>query len=313
MISRWVLFTATKFLKNRRATRGLATTILSSVGVAVGVAALIVVLAVMNGFQLGFIEDILGIHSYHIRIRTGEELTPETVSTIEEARGIRALVRIEETQTLIHGEFSNLQSCRIRGVPEDILIRDPDFVNQLNIVSGAIDPDTTNSIVLGRELASAIGAGVGSTASLLTLAGVAAGSYTPQTIDFVVTGIFECGYYQYDRSLAVVPMAATEQLGKTDDYLYGIKLDNRNALERGSAQISNALIGTRYEIDTWRNFNRSFFSALRTEKLVMIVLLSLIFLVTGFNTYHSLKRAVFEKRDPRAFLFGLIFPAGCNN
>ena len=127
MKSIWVLFTALKFLKNRRATRGLATAILSSIGVAVGVTALIVVLAVMNGFQLGFIEDILEIQSYHIRLRSDEPLPPEAVQAVERVTRVRSVVRIEETQTLIHSEFSGLQSCRVRGVPNDINNRDPGY------------------------------------------------------------------------------------------------------------------------------------------------------------------------------------------
>ncbi len=305
MKSSWMVFTALKFLKNRRATRGFATAALSSVGVAIGVAALIVVLAVMNGFQLGFIEDILEINSYHIRIRTSKELPPALLSAVKNAKGVRTIVRIEETQTLIHGELSALQACRVRGVPGDIISRDPDFINQLDIVSGSIDPSLPNGILLGSELAASILARPGSTVSLLTLAGTA-GSFAPETIDFVVTGIFECGYYQYDRSMAVVGLKAVNELaGEGNDFMYGIKLTNRNALDRGLAHIAEALTGVRYEAETWRDFNRSFFGALRTEKLVMVLLLSLIFLVTGFNTYHSLKRAIFEKREQIAVLRAL--------
>ncbi|MBN1686989.1 MAG: ABC transporter permease [Spirochaetales bacterium] len=301
----WVLFTASKFLKNRRATRGFATAFLSSGGIAVGVAALVVVLAVMNGFQLGFIEDILGISSYHIRISTPDFLSARTMKAVEETRGVRSIVRIEETQTLIHGELSGLQSCRVRGVPLDISVRDAGFIKQLNIVAGSIDPSISDGIVLGRELASSIAAGPGSTVSLLTLSGQA-GSFAPETIDFTVTGIFDCGYYQYDRSMAVVPLAAVERLGGGGyQYLYGVKLDNRNALDRGLNQIEELLAGLPHETVTWRNYNKSFFGALRTEKLVMILLLSLIFLVTGFNTYHSLKRAIFEKREQIAVLRAL--------
>ncbi len=298
MKSVWVLFTALKFLKNRRATRGLATAILSSIGVAVGVTALIVVLAVMNGFQLGFIEDILEIQSYHIRLRSDEPLPPEAVQAVERVTRVRSVVRIEETQTLIHSEFSGLQSCRVRGVPNDINNRDPGFIEQLNIASGSLDTSIPGGIVLGRELASSIGVAVGSTVSLLTLVGTSPGMYTPESLEFVVTGVFECGYYQYDRSLAVVSLSAVADLaGQGNTCLYGVKLNNRNALERSIAQIKAALPGLSFQTHTWRDFNKSFFGALRTEKLVMILLLSLIFLVTGFNTYHSLKRAIFEKRE----------------
>ena len=303
MKSSWIYFTAFKFLKNRRATRGLATAILSSAGVAVGVAALIIVLSVMNGFQLGFIDDILGIGSYHIRLRFETQLSFENIAAVEQVRGIRSIVRIEETQTLIHGDMTKLQSCRVRGVPDDILDRDPDFIDQLNITTGGLDPSLSRGIVLGKELAVSLGAGPGSMVSLLTLAGTKVGNLSPETLDFIVTGVFECGYYQYDRSLAIVSLAAIEELaGSGEDFLYGVKLDNRSAVDRGLSNLQVALSDTAYSADTWRSYNSSFFGALRTEKLVMLLLLSLIFLVTGFNTYHSLKRAIFEKREQIAVL-----------
>ena len=303
MKNSWVFFTAYKFLKNRRATRGLATAILSSAGIAVGVAALIVVLSVMNGFQLGFIEDILGIGSYHIRLRVDEELTAENIAAVGQAKGVRSIVRIEETQTLIHGEMTRLQSCKVRGVPEDIAVLDPGFIDQLNITSGGLDPSIPKGIVLGQELAASLDAGPGSVVSLVTLAGADVGVLSPQTVDFFVTGVFECGYYQYDRSLAVVALDDVEQLsGGARGFVYGLKLDNRNAIDRGLASVAAGLSGIAFEADTWRNYNSSFFGALRTEKLVMTLLLSLIFLVTGFNTYHSLKRAIFEKREQIAVL-----------
>lgn len=303
MKNSWIFYTAFRFLKNRRATRGLATAILSSAGVAVGVTALIVVLSVMNGFQLGFIEDILGIGSYHIRLRVGQELSANMITAVEQAKGVRSIVRIEETQTLIHGELTKLQSCQVRGVPDDIAQRDPHFIGQLNITTGGLNPSAPRGIVLGRELAVSLGAGPGSTVSLLTLAGTAAGNLSPQTLDFFVTGVFECGYYQYDRTLAIVSLEAIEELaGKGSEFLYGVKIDNRNAVDRGIGAVENALSGVSFESDTWRSFNSSFFGALRTEKLVMMLLLSLIFLVTGFNTYHSLKRAIYEKREQIAVL-----------
>ncbi len=303
MKSAWVFFTAFKFLKNRRATRGLATAILSSAGVAVGTAALIVVLSVMNGFQLGFIEDILGISSYHIRLRVENLLPPEIVDALENTRGVRSVVRFEETQTLIHGEMTKLESCRVRGVPDDIHSRDPDFIDQLHIVSGGLDPSVSRGIVLGKELALSLGVGPGSMVSLITLAGTTARNLAPETLDFLVTGVYECGYYQYDRTLAIVSLEAVKDLsGGGKGYRYGVKLDNRNALDRGLSIIRFALKGIGYEAETWRSYNSSFFNALRTEKLVMTLLLSLIFLVTGFNTYHSLKRAIYEKREQIAVL-----------
>ena len=303
MTGSWVIYTAYRFLKNRRATRGLATALLSSGGIAAGVAALIVVVSVMNGFQLGFIEDILEISSYHVRLETEDPLPDGMLVSLRDTIGVKAVVPMAETQTLIIGARDGLGSCRVRGVPADIAEMDPDFLSQLNIVEGSLDAVSPRSIVLGRELAASLAVGIGSQVSLLTLAGGALGGLTPETIPFIVTGIFECGYYQYDRSLAVVSIAAVNELtGAPISPLYGIKLDRRNSMERPIGRIGAQLQGFDYRLVSWRAFNSSFFGTLRTEKLVMMFLLGLIFLVTGFNTYHSLKRAIYEKREQIAVL-----------
>jgi lipoprotein-releasing system permease protein len=299
----WVVYTAYRFLKNRRATRGLATALLSSGGIAAGVAALIIVISVMNGFQLGFIEDILEISSYHLRLETDLPLPDGMLASLRETTGVKSIVPMAETQTLIIGTRDGLGSCRVRGVPGDIVDMDPGFVRQLNIVEGSLDASSPRSVILGRELANSLAVGPGSEISLLTLSGGALGGLTPETIAFSVTGIFECGYYQYDRSLAVVSIPAVKDLtGAPIRSLYGIKLDRRNSMERPIGRLKAQLGELDHDLVSWRTFNSSFFGTLRTEKLVMMFLLGLIFLVTGFNTYHSLKRAIYEKREQIAVL-----------
>jgi lipoprotein-releasing system permease protein len=299
----WVLVTAVRFLKNRKATRGLATALLSSAGIAAGVAALIVVLSVMNGFQLGFIDDILEISSYHIRLRSEVELSDELLIRLQEFAEVRSIVPFADSQTLVYGEFSGLEACRLRGVPDSVGQIDPGFINQLNIIEGGIDPSIPRSIVLGNELAAKLAAGPGSQVSLLTLSGSGFKSLNPETVSFTVTGIFESGYYQYDRGLAVISLQDARELsGINGGSFYGIKLQSKGSVNRAMVKMKSILGNEGISLDSWKEYNSSFFGTLRTEKLVMILLLCLIFLVTGFNTYHSLKRAIYEKREQIAVL-----------
>ena len=175
----WILFTATRFLRNRKLTRGLTTALLSSGGIAAGVAALIVVISVMNGFQLGFIDDILEISSFHLRLSGEAPLSEEKVEEILETAGVRSVIRLGETRTLIAGGAAGLESCRILAVPYDIARADPTFMTQLNVVAGSLDPAVSHGIAIGTELAATLAAGLGSRISILTLSGKGISALSP--------------------------------------------------------------------------------------------------------------------------------------
>ena len=299
----WIVVTAGRFLKNRKSTRGLAAASLSIAGITVGVIALVVVLSVMNGFQMGFIDDILEISSYHIRIKLNHQLSDDVIRSIRQQAGVRTMVEFGDTYTLMQSNFSGFESCKIRGIPRQIEVHDPGFFEQLNITRGAVDDTKADTIVLGAELASALGVGLGMKVSLFTLAGTDFRSLLPEHVEFTVTGLFSSGYYEFDRSLAIVSLDTLRVLAPDrNDYTYGIKLVRRSnvgGFEKNLAQLPELKSAV---IESWQSYNSAFFAALRTEKLAMVFLLSLIFIVSGFNTFHALKRAIFEKREQIALL-----------
>ncbi|MAG13299.1 MAG: hypothetical protein CMN78_01755 [Spirochaetales bacterium] len=299
----WIVMTAGRFLKNRRSTRGLAASYLSIAGIAVGVMALLVVLSVMNGFQMGFIDDILEISSYHIRVTTNRELRPDFLKIIRLKKGVRAMVVIADTHTLIQSAFSGLETCKIRGVPPLIEDYDQGFLDQLNVNQGVFEVDRPNTIVLGSELAAALGIAPGMRVSVFTLAGAGFTSLTPEQVELSVTGLFSSGYYDFDRSFAVVSLDTLFSLEpETGSHTYGIKLTKRSDVTAFAKSLAALPELENASIDSWQSYNEAFFTALRTEKLAMVFLLSLIFVVSGFNTYHALKRAIFEKREQIALL-----------
>jgi lipoprotein-releasing system permease protein len=121
-----------------------------------------------------------------------------------------------------------------------------------------------------------------------------------------VTGVYRCGYYDYDAGLVFVALssAAAEGLAVT----WGIKLADRFADRRALPAVAAALQGTGLAVESWRAYNRSFFDALLVEKLLMLALVGIIFVVVGFNTYHALRRAVLERTEDIAVLKALGVP-----
>lgn len=298
----WVLFVARRYFRSRRNNR--APSALSVAGIAMGVVTLLSVLGVMNGFQLGYIDDILAIGSYHLRITTdGAPLSAAQLERIRKVRGVTAVVPFTDVQTMLSGGLSGFQPAVIRGVPPDAARLDPQFARYLHVIDGALDLASSRSIVIGAQLAATMGVRIGDTLSVVSLGGPTFDLLSPASLRFTVVGIFKSGYYDYDQSLCFVNLAAARALGSPADHLvYGVKLADRFDDRAAAERIRAALPGQKLSIVSWRTFNSAFFGALRMEKLVMTFLLCLIFLVVAVNIHHSLKRAVYERQEEIAVL-----------
>ncbi len=301
----WVFFTARRYLKERRTSRTLAASFLSTAGIAVGVLTLVVVMGVMNGFQLGFIEDILEIRSYDLRV-TGI-IDTETLAAAESLKavpGVKAAVPFLETQTLARGRFGSFEAVEVRGLPVDIEQIDPGMIGQLNLVDG--DLDFSAGLVIGRELARAVGVHIGDTMTLAALSGSGYAGLMPASREMPVAGIFQSGFYEYDRGLVFTSLENVQSLASGIDHpVIGIKLKNRYRISSALTTIADVLESEGFDsggLVSWREFNRAFFGALRMEKLTMSLLIGVMFLVVAGNIYHSLRRGVQEKRAAIAVL-----------
>ncbi len=311
-----VPFIALRYLKARRGTGGMAASVLSVLGVAVGVMTLTVVLGVMNGFQLGFIESIVEISSYHIQIhpassaagaQSGAGLPASVVERVREIPGVTSVVPFGELQGLLEGVYSRPQPSVIRAVPPDLLSQDPVQAGLLSMDEGSFSLDAPGSIVIGSQLAVSLGASVGEPVYLLS---VDTSRLIPaaQRRLFTVSGIFTSGYLDFDAGLAFISRSDAAALPGKMPTIYGVKLTNR--LDDGPAlqKISAVLSGTGFAAESWRSYNRSFFDALFMEKLMIMILVCLIFIVVGFNIYNSLRRTVLEKREEIAVLKAVGVP-----
>jgi lipoprotein-releasing system permease protein len=286
MSLRFVAFAAFRHLRSGRRGSGAAAAILSVAGVAVGVMTLTAVLGVMNGFQLGFIDSILDVSSYHLQLELpgGRRLEPDTLERLRHLPGIRSAVPFSESQVVAEGLFSP-RGLLLRGLPANVTRLDPGFRERLKIVEGRFDLSEPDDVVLGVELGRYLGVGVGDVVTLLTLGD----SLELQRAHYRVTGLFRSGYYDFDLGWGFT------RLRKGEPVRYGIKLVNRFRDREALREVRGLLGAGSYSLESWREFNRAFFGALRVEKLAMMVLIGLIFVVVGFNIYHGQRRAVRER------------------
>jgi len=292
----WVLYIASRFLFKGRG----SSPVLSILGIAFGVLALIVIIAVMNGFQLGFIESILEISSYHLRL---ERIAPEK---IEEARervlaidSVRAAVPFKEFQALARGKRTGQQAVMIRGIKENTLVIDGAMEEKIDFISGNFDLTEDRSVLMGSELSRRLGLTVGDKVTLFSITGILSAEEDEGGVEeFELKGTFRTGYYEYDSTWAFVNIDDVSYLDKESEIIIGIKLVNRFndriILEQAKKKFADY---EKIKITSWRDYNRSFFGALRTEKLFMFILVGLIFIVVGLNIFQSQRRAVLQRRE----------------
>jgi lipoprotein-releasing system permease protein len=316
----WTTWISKRWFSARKENGGAASSKLASAGIGVGVAALVVVLAVMNGFQLGYIESILAISSYHARVTGGASsrgsLVPDAalVSALEKEEGVACVVPFLETQVLAGGDSGRTTPLKLRALPADIGSRDPGFVSALALEDGrpgrAADffgPE--GGVVIGSELARSLNLGVGDSLSALALTTDKEEGIATTALSLRVSAVFHSGYYDFDSSLAFIDFgtaAALYPAGKEAGFTYGIKLRNRDRDGLFVSRLKPREAGLGITgIEGWRDYNRSFFGALRTEKTLMMILVGLIFVVVGVNIYQSMRRNVFERMEELALIKAL--------
>ncbi|MDR1143099.1 MAG: ABC transporter permease [Spirochaetaceae bacterium] len=306
----WIGFIAGRIVWRSLKKRGSPPPVLSILGIAVGVLALTVIISVMNGFQQGFIESILEISSYYVRLTPGPEASGPEVSESEasESEGalikkirtlpsVRSAVPFRELQVLLRGGYGQ-QAALIRGLRSTAAEEDPGMAEKLIFEEGSFDLDAEDSILLGTELAARLRLELGDRVELISVGGsgaLAAGAELPEESFFTLRGTFRSGFYEYDLGWGFINFDRAGEL-EGEDYVLGIKLTDRWQDKKAAAAVA-ALVPAGAEIKTWRDFNRAFFGALRTEKLFMFVLVGLIFIVVGLNIYQAQRRVVLERRE----------------
>ncbi len=311
----WIWFIARRHFRTRRREKGHTAAVLAVSGLAVGVMTLVAVLAVMNGFQLSTIEGILEVNSYHLRIESREPMPTALVSRFGSVPGVSAVLPFVEVQSLGRGLFGEPQASLLRGVPQDALERDAGLAAQLDIVLGEFDLSGGDTVVLGAELARALGVSVGDSVSFLTLSSGRIDVRRPRESALYVTGLFRSGFLDYDRGWGFISLdTAVDRFEVDEQATWGIKLHDRFADRRAAAALRTLLAEhgweDRADVVSWRSFNRAIFGALRVEKLMISLLIGLIFVVVGANIYQALRRSVSERTEEIAVIKAIGAPPG---
>lgn len=264
--------------------------ILSIVGVFIGITVLIVSLGVSNGLDKNMINSILSLTS-HINVYSPENIPnyEELVKNIEEVKGVKGAVPTIETQGIIkyegHGE-PYVAGVKVVGYDLDKAIK----VMKLDdyIIDGKIDVEDKKSILIGKELAASMGAMVGDKVKLIT---------SEETdLEMTVGGIFQSGFYEYDLNMVLIPLQTAQYVTYSDETVgrLSVRLDNPYDAQELIFDVARKLPTDLY-IGTWGEQNRALLSALTLEKTIMLVVFSLIAIVAGFLIWITLNTLVREK------------------
>ena len=277
---------------------------ISLLGVALGVAALITILSVMNGFESELRERLLSMSAHGaVFAREGQLHDWESIQrATEAANGVEAAAPYVEIEGMIRAD-SALQSVLVNGI--DPVAEQEVSRSYLSLIAGTMDSLVAeeNNIVLGRALAMRLGVIPGDDVVLLVPRPGGRGDLQTVLQRFVVSGVFEAGLQDHDASLAIVHWSdASRLLGSPGD-VTGIRFraDDVFAAPRISAALQQSL-GESVRTTNWTIENASYFRAIKLEKMMMSIILTLIIAVAAFNIIASLVMVVTDKTTDIAIL-----------
>ncbi len=299
----WELFVAWRHLRSKYTTGFISLiSLFSIVGIAIGVAALIIVLSVMNGFEEVIRTRIIGMDA-HIRLRAFHNegvINPgavmEQLQVIDEITGMSPYI-LDKGMLRCGGRS---EAAVLRGV-------DPATVDNVSdirshIVSGELQFNSPggqqNGIVLGRYLADKLACVLGDTLIAFSPSGMTSAFSRPQVERFVVTGIFELGMFEYDDVIAMVELPAAAGLFNLGERVHGIeiRLDDLYKADQVKEEILEQLGRYPWYPLTWFEMHKNLFSWMKIERWMMFTVLSLIIAVAAFNIVTTLIMIVLERR-----------------
>ena len=279
--------------------------LMSMLGIALGVTALITVLSVMNGFETELRQRILGMTSHATISAYGEALREwRELSTLSDKHPqvIGSAPYIQREGMLIYGQ--QVQGSVIRGIlPEE----EPAVSNIGEKMSeGRLEQlaDGEYRIILGVDLARILGAFVGDRVTLVTpSANVTIAGVSPRMRRFTVVGIFDVGMYEYDSAMAYIHLEDARRLYRMEGEITGLrlKLDDLFHAPRVSRELAQSIPGI-YQVRDWTQYHANFFRAIQTEKTVMFIILLLIVAVAAFNIVSTMVMVVTDKTADIAIL-----------
>ncbi|WP_310600490.1 lipoprotein-releasing ABC transporter permease subunit [Desulfobulbus sp.] len=301
-------FVSLRYLRAKRKQKFISLiTVISILGVAVGVLALIVVLSVYTGFTEGLRDQIIGVNAHAQVQRFGAPIT-DTEAVLAKIDGVAG---VEATTPYIYAQALISSATQSTGV----VLRGIDAASAMRVLSigrkmvaGQLTdldkPSEIPTIVLGRDLARQLQVGIGDRVRLISPNGpLSPMGVLPKIRTCMVVGIFETGMFEYDSTMGYITLDTARSLADLRRGVHGIevRVKNIDQADRTAAAIQEAL-GKGYSARDWMQLNRNLFAALKLEKLGIFIALDLIILVAALNIISALIMMVMEKNRDIAIL-----------
>jgi lipoprotein-releasing system permease protein len=297
---------AWRYLRSRRKETVISVIAsISFVGIMLGVATLIIVMAVMNGFRAELLNRILGINGHLVLQPIDRPLDDyaQVAERIAGVPGVRYAIPLIEGQAFVSGRLGAGTGAVVRGMRESDLTRLHFIAN--NIRQGTLENfDGSEGVAIGTRLANNLGLGVGDAINLISPEGdVTPFGTMPRQKAYPVVAIFEIGMSEYDTGIIYMPLSESQLFFNADGLVQSIEifLDDPDRVDQMRPAIEQASQRQLFLTD-WRQRNQTFFSALQVERNVMFMILTLIVLVAALNIISGLIMLVKDKGHDIAIL-----------
>jgi lipoprotein-releasing system permease protein len=312
----WML--ALRYLRARRKEGFISViSLISFLGIMLGVATLIVVMAVFNGFHAELLDKVLGFSGHATVYR--QDLSPipdyrNLQDRLAKVPGVIRAVPLVEGQAMV-SSLKNATGALVRGVSEADIAKLPSLVNE-NLRTAIATPgtpdekpsftgfDKSEGVAIGERMAWRHQVGLGSTITLISPNGeeTVAGN-TPRIRDYMVVAVFKMGMSEYDENVVYMPLPDAQEFFSSEDGVTGIELmaEDADGILRMVPDLQ-AAAGPDLQVQTWRDRNMAFFNALSVERNVMFLVLTMIILVAALNVISGLIMLVKDKGRDIAIL-----------
>jgi lipoprotein-releasing system permease protein len=304
------LFIGLRYLKAKRKQTFISIiTLFSIIGIMLGVMALIVVLAVMDGFGHEIREKILGTNAHIILSKYGSGIKDyrRVIKQVEGVPGVLAAAPFASAQVMVSSK-GGVAGAFVRGIDPPLESKVSNL--QQSIREGTIDSLNRDAgaripgIIIGKELAANLGAFLNDSVTVISpLGDMTPLGMMPRVKLFKVTGIFEFGMFDYDSTFAYISLPSAQEFLRIGDVATSIEVTVKDIYQAGAvAERIEEEVGPGYYAKDWMTMFKKLFSALKLEKLMMFILLSLIVGVAAFNIISTLIMVVMEKHRDIAIL-----------
>ncbi|MGA1868660.1 MAG: lipoprotein-releasing ABC transporter permease subunit [bacterium] len=277
-------------------------TLISILGVALGVAALIIVLAVMSGFEMDLRDKILGTNAHIVILKSQKQGIRDYTSLIPDLEKIDNVIAVSPfiySQVMLSSDKTAL-GVILRGIEPESEIHVTDL--DKNMIPGQgklldLVKNNEEGIIIGKELALILGVEFGEEVTAISaMTRMTPMGSAPNMKTLKIVGVFHSGMYEYDTSMAYVSLETAQKFLSMPDVITGLEVKTKNIFKaKETAQHIQNHLGYPYWTRDWMEMNRNLFSALKLEKLAMFIILILIILVAAFNIISNLVMMVMEK------------------